>query len=227
MSEEKDNSVHVTVSSPFGNPIPKNGVIKLSKGPQSFQVDATYEEIEKKEFLGKYRKKKWRCTGWSNGSGDIPKAGVGNSAEFDIQHDSTITWNWTRSYIGSYILSIVAVIFFIVLAVVSIYVWHHAFLIAISAGALGGLAHEIVQSGGKYILPTTDDTGNFCLGGLIGIIVGGTAGVTTYQGLLGTASTAVVAPDARLVVAALLAGLAVKGVADAANPKPSSNSTSS
>jgi hypothetical protein len=227
MSEAKDDSVHVTVSSPFGNPIPKNGVIKLSKGPQTFKVDATAEETEKKEFLGKYRKKKWNCTGWSNGSGDIPKTGVGNSAEFDIQHDSTITWNWTRSYIWSQILSILAIVFFIILAVVSIYVWRHAFLVAISAGAIGGLAHEIGQSGGKYVLPTTDDTGNFCLGGLIGIIAGGTAGVTTYQGLLGTASTAVVAPDARLVVAALLAGLAIKGVADAANPKSSSSSTSS
>ena len=226
MSNKKvDTDVHVTVSSPYGDPTPKNGYIRLTKGPQTFKVGPTHEEDKK--TLGIPWKKKWKCTGWSNGSGSIPKTGVSCSAEFDIQEDSEITWTWTSSYAINQAVSIAAIIFLIVLAILMIYKWPHAFVVAISAGALGGLAHEIGQSQGKYILPTTDNTGNFCLGGLIGIIAGGTAGLTTYQGLLGTGTTTAVAPDARLVVAALLAGLAVKGVTDAANPKPASTSTTS
>lgn len=66
------------------------------------------------------------------------------------------------------------------------------------------------------ILPNTDEKGNSCLGRLVGIISGGTAGLLTYQGLLGTAP---VTASTKLVVAALIAGLALKGIADAPNPK--------
>ena len=216
----------VTVSSPYGKPNPANGVVNLDKGPQTLSV--TSPDSEEKEAGGIILrilrkktggiiswKKVWVCTGWT-GTGDIPSKGVGTSVTFPLTQDSTITWNWVGSQLGNQILSIVAVAFFIAVGLVTAYLWPHAFFVAISAGALGGLAHEIVQSGGKYILPTTDATGNFCLGGLIGIITGGIAGLLTYQGLLGTVSVTV---SAKLAVAALIAGLAVKGIADAPNPK--------
>ena len=104
----------------------------------------------------------------------------------------------------------------VALGVVFTYLWPHAFVVGISAGALGGLSHEIVQSGGKFILPTTDESNNFCLGGLIGIIEGGISGLLVYQGLLGV--HAGVSVSMQLIVAAIAGGFAVKGIADAANP---------
>jgi len=94
--------------------------------------------------------------------------------------------------------------------------WQHAFVVAVSAGALGGLAHEIVQSGGKFILPGTDESNNFCLGGLVGIIEGGVAGLLAYQGLLGTKAGVIV--TMQLVVASIAGGFALKGISDAPNP---------
>jgi hypothetical protein len=226
LSNGKDEKVLVTVSSAYGNPNPRNGQTKLAKGPQTFSVTSPF--IENRKTLGISWKKVWNCTGWSNGLGSIPAKGVGTSADFELAKDSSITWNWVPSYDRAQFFSIFVFALLIAIAVVAIYIRPHAgaraFIVAISAGAIGGLAHEITQSQGKFILPTTDETGNFCLGGLIGIIVGGTAGLTTYQGLLGTTPVTV---SAKLVVAALLAGLAVKGVADSANPTQSQTSTSS
>lgn len=205
----------VTVSSAVGIATPKNGVVNLKKETQTLSVTSPFVENIKVGGWIPWRKV-WNCTGWS-GSGSIPSEGVGTSVTFPLTQDSTITWNWVGSSVGSQILSIF--VFVSLIAIVwafTSYFAAHAFLVAVSAGALGGLAHEIVQSGGKYILPNTDQKGNFCLGGLMGIITGGTAGLLTYQGLLGTAPVTV---SMKLLVEALIAGLAVKGIADAPNPQ--------
>jgi hypothetical protein len=93
-------------------------------------------------------------------------------------------------------------------------VWPHAFVVALSTGALGGLAHEIVQSQGKFMLPNTDDSGNFCLGGLVGVVEGAVAGLLAYQGLLGTAPGLHV--TMQLILVSIVGGFAAKGVADEA-----------
>ncbi len=54
---------------------------------------------------------------------------------------------------------------------------------------LGGLLHELVQSQGKFVLPNTADNGNLALGGLVGVITGGIAGVVLYSGLTIAAGT--------------------------------------
>jgi hypothetical protein len=215
------SEVSVTVSTPYGVADPANGVVKLNKGDiKTFKVTSPW--TENKKVWGIPWEKIWTCTGWS-GTGSTPPKGVGTSATFPVTEDSTITWNWQGGQLGTQILSIVTIILLIAFVVVFTKVWPHAFMVALLAGALGGLGHEMVQSQGTFILPNTDETGNFCLGGLIGIIIGGTAGLTTYQGLLGgskepTATTA-------LIAAAILAGLAVKGIADSANPPTASTST--
>jgi hypothetical protein len=57
------------------------------------------------------------------------------------------------------------------------------------AGVLGGLLPELVQSQGKFILSNTVDKGNLALGGLVGVITGGIAGVVLYSGLTIAAGT--------------------------------------
>ena len=123
----------------------------------------------------------------------------------------------TNKHRASQAISFVIFASLIVIGVVFTHWWPHAFVVALSAGALGGLSHEIVQSGGKFILPTTDESNNFCLGGLVGIIEGGVAGLLAYQGLLGTGHGVLV--SMQLVVTSIAGGFAVKGIADAPNPQ--------
>lgn len=166
------------------------------------------------EFAGHKWKKRWVCSGWT-GTGSI-KSGTGTHTSAILDEDSTITWNWTQdSLLSGQVTSIIAFIAVFAVAVVGYYWLVEPFIVAVAAGAIGGLAHEIVQSGGKYILPNCDERGNFVLGGLVGIVTGGVAGLLLFEGLLGAS----VAANPELVVGAFLAGLAVKGIADAPNPK--------
>ncbi|MGA2105970.1 MAG: hypothetical protein ABSG06_11360 [Methanoregula sp.] len=89
-------------------------------------------------------------------------------------------------------------------------------LVVVCVGAVGGLSHELVQSQGKYMLPDTDTSGNFCLGGLVGMVEGAIAGVLLMQGQQGNP-----AYSQSILISAFLAGLALKGVSDAANPPAS------
>ena len=65
------------------------------------------------------------------------------------------------SRLTNQIVSFGAFMLFIVIGWVTTYVSPHALVLAFSAGALDGLAHELIQSGGKCILPTTDNSGNY------------------------------------------------------------------
>jgi hypothetical protein len=80
---------------------------------------------------------------------------------------------------------------------------------AISCGALGGIVHEVARSNGRFVLPKADhDT--YYLGGLFGLISGGVAGLLLAQGFTGEHVTR------SLLVETFLAGLALKGFAEAA-----------
>ena len=242
--EKVPRTVKLTVSSAHGNPDPPRGV-KTYDGGKQILCKVTSPEVEvtspvtkatspategQKGPLAWLRKqadkrslKVWTCDGW-NGTGSVPKSGEGTDVTFPLDEDSTIAWKWTQSALyttpgAAQAASLTAFVAIIIFAAV-FYESKHVFLTVAFAGALGGLLHEIVQSGGKYVLPNTDDKGNFALGGLIGIVTGGLAGLILYQGL--NVTTGIIL-NVNLLAEALLAGLATKGVADAVNP-PSKSS---
>ncbi len=86
------------------------------------------------------------------------------------------------------------------------------FWLAIFTGAIGGLAHEIAQSKGKFFFPDTQKDGVY-LGGLSGLVLGGVAG------LLILAQTKPGDTQA-LIIAAFSAGLSLKGISEAAASNP-------
>jgi hypothetical protein len=94
----------------------------------------------------------------------------------------------------------------------------HAVLgLAVSVGALGGLAHEIVQSGGKIMFFQRREDGVY-LGSIAGMALGTVAGVLVVRSQL-PAVTGVDATSALMTELAyeiFLAGLALKGVSEAA-----------
>ena len=110
------------------------------------------------------------------------------------------------------VVSIVAVLGTAVLAWVS-YAENSVFFTAILVGATGGLVHEIAQSNGKFILPQADTKDEVYLGGLFGLVAGGVSGIILVQGM---AETIV---STRLIGEAFLAGLGLKGFADAVAAK--------
>lgn len=57
--------------------------------------------------------------------------------------------------------------------------------LAVSVGALGGLTHEIAQSGGKVLVPRMCQDGLY-LGSLAGMVLGIVAGLLVVRGALAT-----------------------------------------
>jgi hypothetical protein len=102
--------------------------------------------------------------------------------------------------------------------------------VALSAGAIGGFLHEFVQSKGKILFIQQKEDGLY-LGSISGLILGMIAGLLTYGGLTGVLTDATnvtfssfsnVQASAQpphleyLVFQSLIAGLALKGVSEAA-----------
>jgi len=108
---------------------------------------------------------------------------------------------------------------------------------AVTVGAIGGLVHEIAQSKGTAFFPDTDKTpsshtkkdeeagkkpddgtsngGESYLGGLIGILLGGAAGLVALS-----VSPTPTSVSTQMIATAFAAGVALKGIADsAASPK--------
>lgn len=118
----------------------------------------------------------------------------------------------TKKPNSSQTASIIAVFSIVALAWVS-YLESSIFFAAIFVGATGGLIHEFAQSNGKFILPQVDKDGNWYLGGLFGLVAGGISGIILVQGMVETIVST------RLVGEAFLAGLGLKGFADAVAAK--------
>lgn len=91
--------------------------------------------------------------------------------------------------------------------------------IAVSVGALGGLAHEIAQSGGKILFFRRYDDGLY-LGAIAGMILGAVAGLLVVRGHLISDVTNV--GPVQLSYEVFFAGLGLKGVVEAAGGNPSS-----
>jgi hypothetical protein len=103
---------------------------------------------------------------------------------------------------------------------------------AVTVGAIGGLVHEIAQSKGTAFLPDTDNSqqkkdGNNSqqktesyLGGLLGILLGGAAGLVALS-----VSNAPTSVSTQMIATAFAAGVALKGIADSAASSPNTGST--
>jgi len=107
------------------------------------------------------------------------------------------------------------VVLFLASAIVASWSAQHQSVLwlAASAGALGGLVHELAQSGGKILFFRMEADGLY-LGSIAGMVLGSVAGVLVVRGHL-TGS----APDENMVQLAyevFTAGLALKGVVEAA-----------
>ena len=114
---------------------------------------------------------------------------------------------WPGEQIISFI-SIAAVVFLAWLS----YRDQNVFFTAIFVGGFGGLIHEIAQSNGKFMLPRRDANKNddyIYLGGLFGLVAGGVAGLIFAEG------QTVVGITTSLLSESFLAGLGLKGFADA------------
>jgi hypothetical protein len=93
--------------------------------------------------------------------------------------------------------------------------------LAASVGGLGGLAHEIAQSGGKIMFFQRQKDGIY-LGSLAGMVLGAVAGILVIRGhLIASASgTTLEVSKIQLTYEISIAGLALKGVTEAAGGNP-------
>jgi hypothetical protein len=91
-------------------------------------------------------------------------------------------------------------------------------VLALSVGGLGGLFHEIAQSRGKILFFQKLPDGLY-IGTVAGIVLGAVAGVLVIRGYLTGEVTATNASFVQMSYEAFLAGLALKGIAEAAGTK--------
>jgi hypothetical protein len=85
--------------------------------------------------------------------------------------------------------------------------------LAVSVGGLGGLVHEIAQSGGKIFFFERKLDGIY-IGALAGAILGAVAGLLAIRGLI--INPAAPVNPRQLIYEAFLAGMALKGITEAA-----------
>ena len=90
--------------------------------------------------------------------------------------------------------------------------------LAFSVGGLGGLAHEFVQSGGQILFVARKEDGIY-LGSIAGVVLGAVAGILAVRGLAADPST-LKSGVLSLIFEVFMAGLALKGVAEAAGGQP-------
>jgi hypothetical protein len=88
--------------------------------------------------------------------------------------------------------------------------------LAASVGALGGLAHELTQSGGRIWWFQKHADGLY-IGSLAGMVLGAVAGVLVVKGHLSELSSI---STVELSYDAFVSGLALKGVVEAAGGNP-------
>jgi len=95
------------------------------------------------------------------------------------------------------------------------YRFQDALITCITVAALGGIVHEIAQSGGAFVMPgkSPNDPMNVYLGSLYGLIAGGIAGLLLVSGQNLVQATQSISTT--LLSEAFLAGLGLKGISEA------------
>lgn len=91
---------------------------------------------------------------------------------------------------------------------------HNPFALAVSLGCVGGLMHELAQSGGKILFFTKKDDGVY-LGSVSGIMLGGITGVIAVHAMP-LPDTGQPAFYQNLAYETFMAGLGLKGLVEAA-----------
>jgi hypothetical protein len=91
-------------------------------------------------------------------------------------------------------------------------------ILAFSLGALGGLIHEIVQSRGRLLLIRVSEDGVY-IGSIAGMLLGGVAGIMVARGLLVSGAASGSSVLSNIAFESFSAGLALKGVLEAAGTK--------
>jgi hypothetical protein len=108
---------------------------------------------------------------------------------------------------------------FVVLCILAWASSHNNWLLwlAVSIGGLGGLVHEVAQSGGKIAFFEKYEDGLY-LGALAGVALGAVAGILVIRGHLiaRTSGTELSVSMTQLAYEVFTAGLALKGVVEAA-----------
>jgi hypothetical protein len=117
----------------------------------------------------------------------------------------------------SILLAVGIAILFVVAAMYS-YRSQSLFILAGSMGGLGGLLHEFVQSGGKFVIVQKKSDGIY-LGTLAGALIGIIAGMLMTRGYLNVTDGKTI-NYLEVTYEAFTAGLALKGVVEAATGKP-------
>ena len=105
----------------------------------------------------------------------------------------------------------------VILAVVAVLSYRHQALLtlAFSVGGLGGFVHEIAQSRGKILFFQRQSDGLY-LGTIAGVILGAVAGILVIRGHLTGEAATTNATFVQMSYETFMAGLALKGVAEAA-----------
>ena len=112
---------------------------------------------------------------------------------------------------------IATVVLGVVLALVALLSYRNQSLLvlAFSVGGLGGLVHEIAQSRGKILFFQRHADGLY-LGTISGVILGAVAGILVIRGYLTGDAATTNATFVQMSYETFIAGLALKGVAEAA-----------
>lgn len=118
----------------------------------------------------------------------------------------------SRSDVASIIVTVVLLVILSTIAVVS-HNKHHVLPLAVSVGGIGGLIHEIAQSRGRILFFQRFQDGIY-LGSVAGVVLGAVAGVLAVRGYV--ANGAATIDTTQIAYEIFLAGLALKGVVEAA-----------
>jgi len=123
---------------------------------------------------------------------------------------------WTPMQKVSFIVTLVVLVLLSFLAWASVH-FEWLLWLAASVGGLGGLTHEIAQSGGKIAFFEKHEDGLY-LGTLAGVALGAVAGILVVRGYLVPAPQGTTASFslAQVSYEVFTAGLALKGVVEAA-----------
>jgi len=125
----------------------------------------------------------------------------------------------TKKAFGAVTQTVMAVVVVVILFILGLAgsLTESVLLLSVVVGCVGGLIHDLIQNKAVILYPSTSEEGVY-IGWILGVILGGAAGFIAYSS--GVVSTTF---DPKLLAAPFTAGIALKGVVDAAANTSASN----